>query len=79
MIFRPLISFDKMEIIDLAKKIGTYDTSILPYEDTCSLFVPNNPVTKPKIEVANKLEQDLELIDSIYKSILKNNIKLTKI
>jgi thiamine biosynthesis protein ThiI len=76
LLLRPLISLDKSEIIDLAKQIGTYDVSILPYEDTCSLFVPNNPVTKPKIEVAINLEKDLELIEDIYKSTIEKNIEI---
>ena len=71
LVLRPLISFDKSEIIDLARKIGTYETSILPYEDTCSLFVPNNPVTKPKRTIAKDLEKQLELINFIYESTLK--------
>lgn len=48
LIVRPLCMMDKLEIIDIAKKIGTYDTSILPYEDCCTIFDPKNPVTKPK-------------------------------
>ena len=48
-VFRPLIGFDKTEIIEKAKKIGTYQTSILPYEDCCSVFLPDSPVTKPKL------------------------------
>ena len=47
-IFRPLISFDKIEISTISEKIGTYETSILPYEDCCSVFLPKNPVTHPK-------------------------------
>lgn len=49
-IIRPVVCMDKVEIIDLSKKIHTYDTSILPYEDCCTIFTPKNPVTKPKIE-----------------------------
>jgi len=48
-VFRPLIGFDKTEIIEKAKQIGTYQTSILPYEDCCSVFLPDSPVTKPKL------------------------------
>ena len=48
LIVRPLCMMDKLEIIDIAKKIGTYETSILPYEDCCTIFDPKNPVTKPK-------------------------------
>ena len=48
LILRPLCMMDKVEIIDIAKKLGTYETSILPYEDCCTIFDPKNPVTKPK-------------------------------
>ena len=48
LILRPLCMMDKLEIIDIAKAIGTYETSILPYEDCCTIFDPKNPVTKPK-------------------------------
>ncbi|MHB1316098.1 MAG: tRNA uracil 4-sulfurtransferase ThiI [Christensenellales bacterium] len=47
-VFRPLIGFDKIEIMDRAREIGTYDLSILPYQDCCTVFVPKHPVTKPK-------------------------------
>lgn len=49
-VLRPVVTFDKVEIIDLARKIGTYETSILPFEDCCTIFDPKNPVTKPSIE-----------------------------
>ncbi|MGX4669919.1 tRNA uracil 4-sulfurtransferase ThiI [Cerasibacillus sp. JNUCC 74] len=55
-IIRPLITMDKTEIIDLAQEIGTYETSILPYEDCCTIFVPKSPKTKPKREKANLYE-----------------------
>ena len=48
LILRPLCMMDKLEIIDMANKIGTYETSILPFEDCCTIFDPKNPVTKPK-------------------------------
>lgn len=50
--FRPLISMDKTEIIKIAQKIGTFETSILPYEDCCTIFLPKNPIIKPKLEIA---------------------------
>ncbi len=50
LILRPLCMMDKLEIIDIAKEIGTFDTSILPYEDCCTIFSPKNPVTKPKLD-----------------------------
>ena len=50
-VFRPLIGFDKQEIIDRAISIGTFDTSSLPYEDCCTVFTPRHPATKPKMEI----------------------------
>lgn len=49
-VIRPLACFDKLEIIDIAKKIGTYETSILPYEDCCTIFLPSNPIIKPSAQ-----------------------------
>jgi thiamine biosynthesis protein ThiI len=49
-VLRPIATFDKIEIIDIARKIGTFETSILPYEDCCTIFSPKNPTTKPKID-----------------------------
>jgi len=59
-VFRPLIGFDKEEIIEKAQKIGTFETSILPYEDCCTVFVPKHPVTKPKVD---KLRESEALVD----------------
>ncbi len=59
-VFRPLVGFDKMEIVDVAEKIGTYETSILPYEDCCTIFVAKHPVTKPNLNVIKRHEQNLE-------------------
>lgn len=59
-VFRPLIGFDKMEIVDISEKIGTYETSILPYEDCCTIFVAKHPVTKPNLNVIKKHERNLE-------------------
>ncbi|ALA97309.1 thiamine biosynthesis protein ThiI [Spiroplasma kunkelii CR2-3x] len=69
-ILRPVLCFDKNEIIDIAKQIDTYQTSILPFEDCCSLFVPMNPVTKPRLKQAEFQENNLmwtEIIDVIIK------------
>ncbi|MBQ8068578.1 MAG: tRNA 4-thiouridine(8) synthase ThiI [Solobacterium sp.] len=55
-VLRPLICMDKVEIIDLARRIGTYETSILPYEDCCTIFDPKNPVTKPTVKKAEGYE-----------------------
>lgn len=58
-VLRPLICFDKIETIRLAQEIGTYDTSCLPYEDCCSVFVPKHPVTKPRLHETIKAEKNL--------------------
>ena len=60
-IFRPLISFDKEDISSIAKKIGTFETSILPYEDCCTVFLPKHPVIKPKIEKCIREEAKLDI------------------
>ncbi len=59
-VYRPLIAFDKQDIVDVALKIGTYETSILPYEDCCTIFVAKHPVTKPSLKSIQKSEQKLQ-------------------
>ncbi len=59
-VFRPLIGFDKEEIITVSKKIGTYETSIQPYEDCCTIFVAKHPVTKPILDVIERHEHNLD-------------------
>jgi len=59
-VFRPLIGFDKIDIIAYAKKIGTYETSSLPYEDCCTVFTPRHPATKPKMALIEKGEKALD-------------------
>lgn len=56
-VIRPVCAMDKIEIINIAKHIGTYETSILPFEDCCTIFTPKNPVTKPTIQKAQRMEQ----------------------
>ena len=63
--YRPLIAFDKMDIVALSEKIGAYETSILPYEDCCTIFVAKHPVTKPKLDVIQKHELNLEGIEAM--------------
>ncbi len=60
-VFRPLIAFDKLETIEIAEKIGTYETSILPYEDCCTVFLPKYPAIKPKMERILKEEARLDV------------------
>lgn len=70
-VFRPCIGLDKQEIIDIAEKIGTYETSILPYEDCCTTFVAKHPVTKPKLEAIEKSEEALTgKIEELYKKAM---------
>lgn len=71
-VFRPLIGFDKQEIVDVSEKIGTYETSILPYEDCCTIFVAKHPVTKPNLNVIKRSEQKLnEKIDELVKTAIE--------
>ena len=60
-VFRPLIGLDKTEIMEIAEKIDTYQTSILPYEDCCTVFTPRHPVTRPKLETMPKAESKLDV------------------
>ena len=71
-VIRPVATYDKLEIIELAKKINTYETSILPYEDCCTIFVPKHPVIKPELEKAIEYENNIEyekLIDECIDNI----------
>ena len=70
-VFRPLIGDDKNDIIEVAKQIGTFDTSILPYEDCCTVFLPRNPIIKPQLDYVAKQEQNLD-IEQLVKDCLKN-------
>ncbi len=78
-IMRPLVAFDKQDTIEISRKIDTYEISIRPHEDCCTVFVPDNPVTKPKLEYVKKEENrfDFEkLIDEAYNKIEKVVIKV---
>jgi thiamine biosynthesis protein ThiI len=75
-VFRPLIGFDKVEIIDIAQKIGTFETSILPYEDCCTIFVAKHPVTKPILSVIEKSE---ELLADVIDDLMKEAIETTEV
>ena len=71
-VFRPVIGFDKQEIVDISEKIGTYETSIEPYEDCCTIFVAKHPVTKPNIHVIRNSEEKLqEKIDELVKTAIE--------
>lgn len=70
-VYRPVICFDKQDIIDVSKKIDTFETSILPFEDCCTIFVAKHPVTKPKLEKIEKSEERLkDVIDDLYKKTI---------
>ena len=70
-VYRPLIGFDKQEIVELAGKIGTFETSILPYEDCCTIFVAKHPVTKPNVKIIRRHEQNLdEKIEELVRTAL---------
>ena len=70
-VFRPVLAFDKEQIMDIAREIKTYDTSILPYEDCCTVFLPKNPVIRPTIERAERNEQNLDL-ELLIETALQN-------
>lgn len=72
--FRPLIATDKTDIMEIAKKIGTYETSILPYEDCCTIFVPKHPKTNPKLDPIRKQEENLNIEELIENAI--NNMEI---
>ena len=73
-VYRPLIAFDKLDIIDISEKIGTYETSILPYEDCCTIFVAKHPVTKPNLKIIKRHEENLaEKIDELVDTALKTD------
>ncbi len=73
-VYRPLIGFDKQEIVEISEKIDTYETSILPYEDCCTIFVAKHPVTKPNLNIIKKHEENLnEKIDELVKTALETD------
>ena len=73
-VYRPLIGFDKMEIVEIAEKIDSYETSILPYEDCCTIFVAKHPVTKPNLNIIKRHEQNLqEGIDELVQKALETD------
>ena len=77
-VIRPVACMDKIEIIEIAKKIKTYETSILPYEDCCTIFTPKNPVTKPRIDKCEKYEQKWDYQQMVQQCIDQvETIKIT--
>ena len=71
-VFRPCIGLDKEEIVEIARKIGTFETSILPYEDCCTVFTPRHPRTRPEIEKVKAEESKLDfdaLVDDAFATL----------
>ncbi len=73
-VIRPVACFDKLEIIEIANKINTYETSILPYEDCCTIFVPKHPVIKPKLEKCEEYEKAFD-----FEKLLEETIQNIKV
>ena len=70
-VYRPLIGFDKKDIVEIAEQIGTFETSILPFEDCCTIFVAKHPVTKPNVKIIRRHEHNLdEKIEELVKTAL---------
>ena len=73
-VFRPLVTMDKTDIMNIAREIGTYETSILPYEDCCTIFVPKHPKTKPRLEDMRRSESVLDIEALVNKAIDETEI-----
>ena len=78
-VFRPCIGMDKEEIVQISRKIGTFETSILPYEDCCTVFTPKHPKTKPELDKViaeeNKLPFD-ELVEEAFATIRTERVHI---
>ena len=76
-VFRPVIGFDKQEIVDVSERIGTYETSVLPFEDCCTIFVAKHPVTKPNLKMIERSEGNLqEKIDEMVETAISTVEKI---
>lgn len=76
-VYRPLIGFDKQEIVKISEEINTYETSIQPYEDCCTIFVAKHPVTKPNVNIIRRSEENLaEKIDELVKVAIETTEKI---
>ena len=73
-IIRPLVTYDKSEIIELSQHIGTYETSIRPYEDCCTVFTPANPKTKPKVDEVERFEEKVDFEPMIEEALRTREI-----
>ena len=70
-VYRPLIAFDKQDIVDISEKIGTYETSIQPYEDCCTVFTPKHPKTRPGIQDTMRAEEKID-IEGLINEAMQN-------
>ena len=77
-VFRPMIGMDKTEIIEIARKIDTFDISIQPYEDCCTVFTPKHPKIRPQLEVIEQAQQAGDFAEMIAKAIENTELKLFK-
>ncbi len=77
-VLRPLAGMDKQEIIELSNKVKTYETSILPYEDCCTIFVAKHPETRPKTNVIEAIENKLEDLDSLIQKAVETREIIVK-
>ena len=68
-VFRPLIGMDKEEIIQISRQIGTFETSILPYEDCCTVFTPRHPKTKPNLKVVEEAQNAFDFEPLIQRAM----------
>ncbi len=78
-VFRPCIGLDKTEIIDVARKIDTFETSILPYEDCCTVFTPRHPKTRPTLEAVEKAQALYDWEDMIAEAVEQTTVKMIKL
>lgn len=77
-VFRPLIGMDKQEIINISEKMGTYEISVLPYEDCCTVFLPQSPVTRPTISRVEEEEKKIENYNELLEEAV-NDLEIVKI
>ena len=75
-IFRPLVGMDKEEAVRIARKIGTFETSILPYEDCCTVFTPRHPVTKPKLDTMPDAERKLDIEALVAEAVENTRVEI---
>lgn len=77
-VFRPLIGMDKNEIVEIARKIDTFETSILPYEDCCTVFTPKHPKTRPDLEIVRQAQNNFDFSKLIDEAIEKTEVKVIR-